>query len=758
MDQLIVLQSIYDSFLKGKESLPSIDKSSIDGNCSSLVIKLLSEFRQGIIDQNICQALSDCLQDSYELKRLGDICRKAKYFDLAIKCYDRALVSCRDQTVSPILLNNLGQVYTRAGDQIKAISYFLKAVDGFETIGDLSGAAHVMGNLASTYRRNREWDKAMEYSIRSLQTFEGVGDEFGVAQMMGSLGRIYSETGKNDIAESYFKNSLKEFKRLGDKRSAALVLDRLGRIYVQTGRWDEAIAHFNKGITLFEELRYDQGLIMVLSDIGRMYLEKGDAGAALDILKRAERLVKRDMQPAYQNYIALMAASNGLLAKVCMQEAEKKKLIASNELKEFNVDQKLKLASQYFSKASDLYQELASTPKIQIPELGVSAGVSKSFSNIALMACSISDEKAIELAQRAIYDFEVASTNSQFYERKKIETTQSILKGMREAWSVNLTGREVGRLAESISNSIEYLNGPASQTGGVNRHLSGALHNLSVAITEERNRGDPSRYLEAVASQLRLAAKQFMAYPIERLDSSVLQVEEAAKLIDDLTTIKIDPSVTIYRGSSSLNYRTYKSALIAIGWAMLLNDLSEQDFTGRTFAWDEGLNLVDVRSFKSRIENRDIEIDTNRNAFSGATTKQYVPREPAYMLTSIKNEDGRSSWSGSSFNKQNDYYPNEDVHAGQSKNYGTRAKIAESFQSIADLQKEQQMKATQPSNGSKRIAGGDLAQDRWHRISSSSFTEPDRGIFARESGIKLVKAQTLLVLMLLAVDITLYLI
>ena len=62
MNQLVVLQEIYESFSKGGEGLSSIDPRSIDGSCSVQVAQLLEGSKQGKIDADLCSTLADCLQ------------------------------------------------------------------------------------------------------------------------------------------------------------------------------------------------------------------------------------------------------------------------------------------------------------------------------------------------------------------------------------------------------------------------------------------------------------------------------------------------------------------------------------------------------------------------------------------------------------------------------------------------------------------------------------------------------------------------
>jgi tetratricopeptide (TPR) repeat protein len=137
MNQLVVLQEIFESFSTGGDALSDIDPESIEGNCSEQVGKLLERAKAGRIDEDLCSKLADSLTDVYEIKRLGDICRRAGHYALAIRCYNKALSMTRDQNIRSVLLNNLGQVYSRQADPGRAAVYYQKAAEGFELVGDL---------------------------------------------------------------------------------------------------------------------------------------------------------------------------------------------------------------------------------------------------------------------------------------------------------------------------------------------------------------------------------------------------------------------------------------------------------------------------------------------------------------------------------------------------------------------------------------------------------------------------------------------
>jgi tetratricopeptide (TPR) repeat protein len=588
MDQLVVLQEIYSSFSKGGDGLQSISSKAIGGSCPDLMSRLLDSSKKGRIDEEVCQKLADRLQDVYEVKRVGDICRKAGFYGQAIKSYNKALSLSRDRILRPVLLNNLGQTYARQGDLARAVVYYGKAASGFERVGDRSGLAHVLGNLGSAYRLDKDWDRAIKHCYRSLKIFEEEVDDQGVAQMNGSLGRIYAEMEERELAARYFERSLTDFQRLGDKKSAAWVLDRLGRIAGERKDWDRALSYFNQSLSLFDEQNMSQSAGIVLSSLGKTYLDMGEATAACESLERAVRLVPKSAHPAYQNALSRLAATYSALGRQCLQQAE------DAGVENDAADRSAKAASKYYARASDRYLELASTLDVDLPEIKVAAGIARSRSYLAKLSGNVSDEEAVALTERALFALDTAAANCEDQTKAKIESLKRSLAGMKEAWSLGLLGDEPWRLIKAVTNSAEYLMGGACAFGEANGCLYDALRNLSASLEAEKSRRDSVEKLRAAASDLRRAEKRFTVKERNPGLQSAVEIGEAAKIIEELASKK-DASVQPESASilkDQLNFKPERDALLLVGRVLAKNALLELDDANIVYTLDESLNLV----------------------------------------------------------------------------------------------------------------------------------------------------------------------
>ncbi len=781
MDQLVVLQEIYASFSKGGDGLQEIDSKAIKGSSSELIAKLLESSKKARIDEDVCRKLSSSLQDVYEIKRLGDICRSIGMHGLAINNYNRALSLCRDQVLRPVLQNNLGQAYARQGDLARAAFYYQKSAGSFEKAGDSIGLAHVLGNLGSAYRRNRDWEKAIEHCYRSLKTFEEKGDDLGIAQMTGSLGRIYADMGERELAARYFERSLTDFQSLGDKKSAAWVLDRLGRIASERSDWDRAQGYYNQSLSLFEQQDQSQSQGIVLSNLGQMYLEMGEASEARESLERAILLIRRNMQPSYQNALSCLAATYSTLATNCLQEAEDSEELGHGSARSQRLE-----ASRQFARASDRFLELASAlPGVQA-DIKVKAGIARSRSYLVKLSGYVSDEEAVALAERALASLDTAAANAVEPKKTEIQALARIISGIKEARSIGLLGGEPWRLTKAVTNACEYLMGGAQEcpAGDASGSLCTALGNFIASIDAERSKKDPAERLYAAAANLQSAGNYFSAAERDPKERNARKLIGAAAILEGQAG-KDNGYGQDEPRHSQLCFGPERDALLLIAEAMANNLLAEIDDTNTVFTWDETLNLMpntgngfgshsikieeleaepdqelnsetdlpDLEISEERIEAQDLILADGTIESSEFFVSEIVNPEEGWLVPvgasipcksygQILLPPRRQGYSGEIATPSNP--ENELEEANEEENSGL-------FEEL-----EGHEYGTEPQETDLEGAGSEVREAV--RDITSAPADADEGPFSRAKAILLIKALAILVVLLLAIETILYLI
>jgi tetratricopeptide (TPR) repeat protein len=780
MDQLVVLQEIYASFSKGGDGLQKINSKAIEGSCPELIRKMVESSKKGRIDEEVCRKLVNCLQDVYEIKRLGDVCRKAGLHCLAIESYNKALSLSRDKTLRSVLQNNLGQAYALQGDLAKSTFCYQKAARSFESAGDSIGLAHVLGNMGSAYRRARNWDQAVEHCYRSLKIFEEKGDELGASQMTGGLGRIYAEMGERELAARYFERSLTEFQRLGDKKSAAWVQDRLGRIASERKDWDKALCYFNQSYSLFDQQGQSHSAGIVLSNLGRTYLDMGEATIACESLERAVRLIPRNMHPNYQNALSGLAATYNTLGRERLREAIDAGANNSSDRSTRSA------ASKYFARAADQYLELASSLSVGSPEIKAAAGIAKSRSYITKLSGKVSDEEAVALADRALLALDTAAANSNEQKKTLIESLKTILTGMKEAWSIGLLESEPWRLCKAVTNASEHLIEGARgvAAGNTNDYLCDALHNLGASMEANGARSHPADNLNAAASYLRKAKEQPLSGKDENGRLNSQRMIEAAEILEVLANKEkgqdLDESAPLPK--NQLNLRPERDALLLIGWTLADNALSLVDDTDIIYTWDDALNVVHnpvansylgtVEIFErkaepmhqvipktdrtvleisnERVKARDLVLADGTIEASEAFVSDMANTQDCWLLpvnsgvacksqTQICSMQERPRWKTEIIEPPMRGVNNEDT-----------TKI------ISDRAINEKHPTASPEDAGARV--GETVNYPNHPGPSTASKQSQKGLFSSQNAILLLKGMTLVVVLLLAIEAILYLI
>ncbi len=792
MDQLVVLQEIYASFSRGGDGLQKISSKAIEGSCPELIARLLEGSKNGEIEEDVCRKLVDSLQDVYEIKRLGDICRLAGRYALAINSYNRALSLCSDPVLRPVLQNNLGQAYARQGDLARAAFYYKKSACSFEKSEDLVGLAHVLGNLGSAYRQNRDWDQAIEYCYRSLKTFEEKGDDLGIAQMTGSLGRIYADMGERDLATRYFERSLEDFQRIGDKKSAAWILDRMGRIASERYDWDSAESYYRQSLDLFEEQGQVLSKGIVLSNMGRMQLEKGDAPSARECLEKAIQLISRNSRPGFHNALSSLAATYSTLAKGCLLEAEDNEDLGlgSGRLQRQE-------ASRNFSRASDRFLELArALPGIET-DIKTKAEIARCRSQLCKISGYTPDEEAVDLTDEALTSLDVAAENADKTRKAGIRGLKRTISGIKEARSIGLFGDEPWRLSRAVSSAIEHLQAGARdiEATEASSSLVLALDSFLASTNLERTAEDPAKSLNAAAEQLRHAGKHLSLLKKDPKERDARRLIEAAAILEGQTD-KSDTSCEDEKRCNQICFGPERDALLLIAGAMANSLLEQIDDTSEILSFDESLNLIPN---EKRIE-LDIDEETAEECAIDEAINADLETDFQIPLPDLEVSEDRAlaqemiladgSVESSEFYLSEIVYPTENwlvpvtantpckkgnplgFHSWrQSQYYGSGGfghlerpeKGIEKDDEVIDTGLLEELKGhgISSEHEERQEAGledaGPEVREAFPKVNDRAIGF-GRGLFSQEKAVVLIKAMTVLVILLLAVEAVLYLI
>jgi signal transduction histidine kinase/DNA-binding response OmpR family regulator len=146
---------------------------------------------------------------------LGAISRDKKNYDSALLYYNEAIhvmADAKDEYRLADVINSIGTVYLRQGQNDRALGYFNRAHDIAAKNGNLRSQVTALTNIANVFIIKNEYSKGEEIENRALELAKKLDDKILIMQANLGLGEIKMETGKHHEAHVH----MMEYYRMND--------------------------------------------------------------------------------------------------------------------------------------------------------------------------------------------------------------------------------------------------------------------------------------------------------------------------------------------------------------------------------------------------------------------------------------------------------------------------------------------------------------------------------------------------------------
>ncbi len=586
MDSILALAKVYDSLSKAASTL-DFSPSDITGDCAAQVQEIVRESMSGKMTENASSSALSCMNNGNALAYLGAISAGMGYWRYSVKAYEKALKvyeKLGDEQGAAQTYNNLGIVYVDMGEWPKAIEFYQKSIETFEKLGDVKSAASIYNNLGSLYARMSEWPKAIKFYQKSIETFEKLDDVHGVAQTYGNLGSVYARKGEYTKTIAFYQKSIETFEKLGDVHGAAQSCNNLGLVYARMGLWPKAIEFYQKSLKTFEKLGDVHGKGITLSNLGKLHLDKKppEPEEARIYLEDSIKLLNKEARPDYPNALNRLALCYHKLGTQKKREAKQDRK---------NQDELVKISSIFFSRASELYRDVASLPRVALLSLKMYVHLDKGLSLSVMNITEENDKNALKILNSALLEFRKALEFAD--EREKIKL-QGVISDHEAKRFIRLAALEKNpdKQNQMLDKAIEALLNAASDFEKIDDTCSntckGCSH-LFEGLKLYRNgiQGKNNKALLDSAFELREARKCYEKAEnelgkdtVEVLSRSFKLVEERIKSKDQIIVMKIAPE-----------FIEIIEELSAIGLRKLV----------KMYTFDEGMNVKKEESIGEKV-------------------------------------------------------------------------------------------------------------------------------------------------------------
>lgn len=216
---------------------------------------------------------------------------------------------------------NLADIKVVRGEYDVAESFYSKAENISELIGDQGLLANVQRKLGNFLRKRQRLEDAESYYKRSLAIERELGRSINIAKLYSNLGVIEKQKKNYKAAEELYRKALEISEADGRLAGKAIVLGNWGNLLSSQGRYEEAKPMFEEAIKLNRHLKRIAGLASQYANLGNVYEAEGHYDKALELHKRA---LLFDESGENLEGIGIQNENIGLLLKKMGREAEAK--------------------------------------------------------------------------------------------------------------------------------------------------------------------------------------------------------------------------------------------------------------------------------------------------------------------------------------------------------------------------------------------------------------------------------------------------
>ncbi|MBK6832913.1 MAG: tetratricopeptide repeat protein [Bacteroidetes bacterium] len=208
--------------------------------------------------------------------------------------------------------NNIGKMYYYQGNNTKALTYYLAAVNVLELQQSKSKENYkqyqkqlssTYNNIGTIYQRQKMYDKAESYFRKSIAIDEIIDDKIGLSHCYNNIGTIKEETNKYDEAIKNYEISLKLKQDGNDTLGIPSSLINMGVIQMNRSKFKEAQTYFEQALLLTERHNNIQDKVLAIINLGDLYYMKGEYPKSITYYEESIEICKQQHYNQFLNYV-----------------------------------------------------------------------------------------------------------------------------------------------------------------------------------------------------------------------------------------------------------------------------------------------------------------------------------------------------------------------------------------------------------------------------------------------------------------------
>ncbi|HRN57693.1 MAG TPA: tetratricopeptide repeat protein, partial [Agriterribacter sp.] len=222
------------------------------------------------------------------------------------------------------ILNNIGNIHTSMGNQVKALEYYRKAFATATVLQDNHELSMAAGNTGTVFQELKQYDSAIIYYRTSLHLTGLTGNDRLKSNALCFLGSVFNETKNFDSAVFYSRRSVQLADQTGNIYVKAAALHNLSNAFLSEGKLDSSEYYGRQSLSVAKDIGNLQSQYESWNSLRKVYEKKGD------------------YEKAYHAYNEYLTIRDSVLNDEKRQELTRKEMQFENDRKELEMAAALK--------------------------------------------------------------------------------------------------------------------------------------------------------------------------------------------------------------------------------------------------------------------------------------------------------------------------------------------------------------------------------------------------------------------------------
>lgn len=241
--------------------------------------------------------------------------------------------------ISQISITSIGLSNTPIQEPQK-VEEFITLAKQYESAGNANQAVYYYDKAANAYWRANDFRSAITYFEKAIENIEKVGNRNGEKLLYINLGLLYSEIADYTHAQKSFENALNIASSSGKKEDIGQILQNISTVQIEQGNFQGALATLSKTESIAQEIGDQKLLRNVYYNYNRAYEGLKNTEKAAEYFSMYAMLTKKiqaeEIRKKEQQAKAIVDSAGRVVHQVVQEKEQTVKKLAetSKELEE----------------------------------------------------------------------------------------------------------------------------------------------------------------------------------------------------------------------------------------------------------------------------------------------------------------------------------------------------------------------------------------------------------------------------------------